>query len=481
MKRQTKSILTAAVICLVLVGVAGGLMRSDPNPSGDSEPAPETYLVNRPASEVETVTVVNEAGSYTVQKRPDGSYGVHDIPDAVVMMEYVDMLLDECSAISYAEVIDEKPGDLAQYGLDRPKASVEIRYSDDTGSKLLIGEMEPISGNCYGMEEGDPAVYLFEARRCIRFLMPVERFIDFIIIEPNESTDILGSLGDMTFGGSMLEQPVVLKRVSAESGEELLRQAVSFGAVTHMMTEPQLHEANQTELTKIGDSLLGLISEGVVAYNCSEEVLAEYGFDDPLLTIGFDYRNGAGREPQYILLKLSRLEDGTDIVTLDGEGIIYRIADVEFTGITYETLVSRWFLTPLLTDVAELEIQMQQESYRFETEGSGAKDLSVTLNGEDVDAAQYRKFYNLAVSAAADEAIAGPEPNLTGEPVMSIRFRYKDQKKPDDVMEFYEGQSRRLYVQVNGRCEFTMRNQYKLIVEDALKALKESRDFQVNW
>ena len=73
-----------------------------------------------------------------------------------------------------------------------------------------------------------------------------------------------------------------LKAVTADSDEELLRQAVSFGAVTHIITEPVLHEADPTALTTVADSLMGLLSEGVVAYNCTDETLAEYGFDDPL-------------------------------------------------------------------------------------------------------------------------------------------------------------------------------------------------------
>ena len=374
-----------------------------------------------------------------------------------------------------------------------PSSTVTITYDDGSSVQLLLGMEEPVSKGRYGMLAGGSQVVLLKGSRCIRFLMPVENYINYIIIEPNESTDVLRSLGDVRFGGSQFPEPVELKEITADSDEELLRQAVSFGAVTHIITEPVLHEADPSSLTMVADSLMGLLSEGVVAYNCTEEMLAEYGFDDPILTVEFDYKNQQEGGPEQIRLAMSRLEDGTNIVTrnavspphfgsADGEaGIIYKIADVAFTDVTYDSLVLRWFLSPLLADVKALEIETEGRLHRIETGGVKPKELTASMDGQELSPDLYRKFYNLVVSAAADGAILEEVPELDGEPVMEIRFLYEDESKPADVMKLYEGPLRKHYVEVNGVCEYTIREKYLSCVQEALAALPKGSNFSQDW
>lgn len=502
MNRMARNVIIAAAACLVLAGAAWFLLK----PSS-LEPVKETagnLLADKNWREVSEVFVENETGAYSVKKQGNG-YTVHDLPDSVVNMDYVAMLLDECSQISYEEMVEGGAKDLKTYGLDVPASTVTITYDDQSSVQLLLGMEEPVSKGRYAMLAGGSQVVLLKGSRCVRFLMPVEKYVDYIIIEPNESTDVLRSLGDVTFGGSQFPEPVELKAVTADSDEELLRQAVSFGAVTHIITEPVLHEADPTALTTVADSLMGLLSEGVVAYNCTDETLAEYGFDNPLLTITFDYKNQQESGPEQIRLAMSQMEDGTYIVTRDvvspphlgsadgvvspphsgsaegEEGIIYKIADVAFTGITYDSLVLRWFLSPLLADVKALEIETEGQLHRIETGGGKPKELTAVMDGQELDPEQYRKFYNLIVSAAADGAILEETPELTGEPVMVIRFLYEDESKQADVMKFYEGPLRKNYVEVNGVCEYTIREKYSSCVQEALAALPKGSNFSQDW
>lgn len=478
MNRMARNVMIALVVCIVLAGAAWFLLKpSPPEPEVNST---GNLLADKNWQEVREVSVANEAGTYTVKKENSG-YMVHDIPADAVNMDYVAMLLDESSQIAYEEVVEDGTGDLKTYGLDTPVSAVDITYEDDSSLQLFLGIEEPVSKGRYAMLAGGDKVVLLKGSRCVRFLMPVEKYINYIIIDPNESTDILRSLGDVTFGGSQLPEPVVLKEVTADSDEELLRQALSFGAVTHIITEPVVHEADPTGLTTMADSLMGLLSEGIVAYNATEEMLEEYGFYDPLLTVEFDYHNQEETGPEHILLKMSQMEDGTKIVTRNDEGIIYRIADVAFTEVTYDSLVLRWFLTPLLADVKILEIEADGQLYRIETSGLKPKELAAVMDGQDLDPELYRKFYNLVVSAAADGAILEESPELTKEPLMEIRFIYEDGLKPTDTLKLYEGPLRKNYVEVNGVCEYTIREKYAACVKDALMALPKGSNFSQDW
>lgn len=469
--------LIAAVVILILLGGAGWFLLKSPVPAEDSGERPLT-LVSRSPEEVQQVEVANSYGAYTVTCGEDG-WQVGDLPAGRINMEYVAMLLDECSEIRYLSVASEDVGRRAEFGLAEPEARVAVTYTDGSKETLLIGAKEPVSSGRYFMEEGGSEILLMKENRSIRFTMAVERYLDFIIIPPEATASILSELQDMRFSGASLAEPIELKAVLPER-EDLQTIGISFGSVTHLLMGDGVYEANPTKLLEIGEDLLGLISEGIVDYNCSEEELAAYGFDEPLLQIDFDYKNGKDAEVAPYRLRVSRL--GEDyIVTVNEEGIVYKILDLSFLHVTYEDLVLRWFVSPFISDVAALSVTMEGKEDRYLLSGETAKDIAVTHEGELVDEALFRSFYNLVTSAAFDGEMLSEEPELTGEPLAVIRYEYKKEGKPDDVIYLYEGELRRVYVEVNGICQFTMRENFLTVLKQAGEALLAGEPFGTDW
>ncbi|MEM1483505.1 DUF4340 domain-containing protein [Oscillospiraceae bacterium PP1C4] len=475
MAKPLRNLLITVLIIAVLGGGAWYLLKSPPLDAQTE--TTDIYLVQKQAADVAQVQVSNQNGDYTVIQQ-NGSCTVHDIPADVVNTDYVDMLLDECSNVYYQSVVNENPDDLSLYGLQQPTAEVYISYTDGTVLQLLFGAEEPLSGGRYFKTADSDAVLLMKNSRTIRFTMPVEKYINYIIIEPNQSTSILSAVQDIAFSGTQLPEPIVLKAV-LEDREEIKREASSFGAVTHLITSPVVHEADQTELITITESLLGLISEGVVDYNCTEEELAAYGFAKPALQVEFDYQNGKDAKVKHFNLKLAVL-DGGYIATLEGQGIVYKIADVAFTQVSYENLISRWFLSPFITDVKTLEISFDGETYAFDMESETSKELVVTQSGKELDSELFRKYYNLIVTAAA-EGDALTDVRLPAIPEMTVRFIYKDTTKTDDVMDIYAGDVRRAYVEVNGTCEFSIREKYVSCIKTATVNVVNGQIFSLEW
>lgn len=474
MSKHLRSLLIVFAIVVIFGMGAVFLLTTDRHP-----PVSDTtkYIVKMESSDVAEVRVQNEYGAYTVKQGSDG-ITVHDLPPELVNMDYVAMLLDECSKIEYSEKISVDSEDLKQFGLDDPTASVDISFNDGGKISLFLGMNEQISGGRYFRTSESNDVYIMKNNRTIRFTMSVKNYINYVIIEPNKSTSILSAVQDITFSGSQLPQPIVLKAV-LEDREDIKLLASSFGAVTHLITQPQLHEADQTELIRITESLLGLISEGVVDYNCTQEELAAYGFDNPVLQVEFDYKNGRDAQTEHHVLRLSKLEDDY-IATLDDWGVVYKIAPVDFTTVSYEKLILRWFASPFITDVKRLEVTLQEDTYSFGIEGENAKNIAADLNGALLDSDLFRKYYNLIVSAAGDEKL----PSTTtpqGKPVVSIRFVYKDSNKNDDLIEFYHDEIRRVLVSVNGICEFKMRDKYIETIRQATVNLAKGQSFASEW
>lgn len=470
-------LLAAMVILLVALGGASlWVLSSSAQPQEKSDPA--ILLSHREPSEVSSVQVENSHGSYTYTRTQEG-FRLHDLPLQRVNQEYVAMLLDESSRVECLKSVTRDLSQLSNYGLADPEARVTVSYDGGRSLCLLIGTQEPISGGRYCMEAEGDQVFIMKNNRTIRFTMPVEKYLDYIIIPPEESTSVLSVLQDMTFSGTSLPAPIRLRAVLPQR-EDTQLEALSFGAVTHLVEGPVLHEANSTALIQIAEDLLGLISEGVVDYNCTQEELEAYGFDQPWLQLDFDYKNGPDAPVNPYSLRVSPWEDGY-IVTVNDDGIVYRILDLSFLHPTYEDLTLRWFYSPFLTDLSAVELTRGGETTRFDLSGDHAKDLSVACGGQQVDAESFRSFFRLLTSAAADGPLAQNFVTAETAPLLTVRYLYRNPDKSDDTLSLYPGPTRRLCVETNGAREFTMRENFLTVCSAGLDALLTGTSFSTDW
>jgi hypothetical protein len=135
-------------------------------------PSPENNnpltLRDSKASDIKTASIQNKYGTFNIAAE-DGGYTSDDIPPAILDIQEFYDLMTYCAAVNVKQVVDEAPGDLSLYGLDKPEASVDVVYSDDSELKFYIGNQERITGNYYCSVEGKSAVYLMEAQRCSAF------------------------------------------------------------------------------------------------------------------------------------------------------------------------------------------------------------------------------------------------------------------------------------------------------------------------
>ncbi len=479
MTKPLRSVLLILLFVVLLSGLAFWLL----SPPADEQPinTEESLILTTSPENLLNVAVQNPNGSYTMNLT-DGQVELEDIPTHLINYDHAAMLIDECTNISYEQLVSEAPEDLSIYGLENPMATVRISYTDNTGMTLLVGNQESVSDGHYVMVEGSPEVYLFSSGRMVRFLGEVTQFIDYVIIPPNESPSLISCIGDITISGQNLPQELVIKAVEGDD-EQLLTDALSFGAVTHMITSPTPHEVDPTYLTLFAESLLGLISEGVVDYNCTTEELSQYGFDSPLLEIEFDVRKSTTDPYQSSVLRLSQLPDGSPIVTVDDDGVVYRILDnLDFADVSYDKLVLRWFLSPLITEISQIELSVGGQEYLYELLGDTTQELSVTCNGVAVDTQQFRQLYTLLVSAAGEGMLHQSIEPPNSLPTFSLSYVYKNPQKPNDVLQLYPSENlRRELVEINGICEFEMQQGYAQAVEAAALALLEGKDVITDW
>jgi hypothetical protein len=477
MKRAVLVFSLLSLLLLILAFAAPAL--------GKAEKRPASKLLSaRTIDEIEELRISNQYDSYTVYQE-EGGFIISGLPMENVNAEYLFMLLDESARVEYRELVTrmEQPAAaaLAPFGLDAPLARVDIHYASGESLGLVFGSAEPVSGGQYFMalqSGGNEAVYLMDHSRVVRFLQPLKRFINFEIVPFRNFPSPLSSIKNLVLSGRAFPRPVVIREVRADNEAEM-REAASFGAATHLIRSPHLHEIDQKEAVEVFGSLSGLLNIDVLDYNCDDAALAAYGFDDPLVTAEYDFQQDSNSEPLRIVLRAA-LYRGDYIVVRDGQRIVHRIEKEPFLATSYEKLAMRWFLTPFITDVRSIVVRNGEGERRFELSGEDNRSLAAELDGKALDMGLFRKFYTLLISASNDglllENIAPGKP-----PALSITFFYRDPLKAPDTMEFSPGSLRRLYVTVNGVTEFACLERYAQTLQTALAALAIGENFAVDW
>lgn len=478
MAKQKTLILAGSIIILLLAAAAAFLLKAEPANTDKKDKDEIFYLQKRDMMEVSYISVENEHGFYDVRQQ-GGGFTLYDIPAELVNGEYLQLLLDETSKIAVKEKAADDPEDLSIYGLDQPKTTVTVDYTDNTSVKLLLGQEEPLSDGVYVKLEGDKSVYLMPRSYTIRFTMPVENFIQYEITPTRKEASALGVMRDVTFGGAALPQPIVIQWVD-EKNKVQMREAASFGVSTHLIRSPGFHELDQSAAAEVFQSMLGIVSEGIIAYNCDAAKIASYGFGQPYLTADFTIVNGKDAVPEEYHLKVVKQNDGSLIMTCNNNGVIYKIRNVAFTKVSYDKLAMRWFLTPFITDLENMTVTTPDSKMTFVFTGNKNKDLAVALDGKKLDMELFRSYYRLVTSACNDGSPRTKEVPK-GAPVLTVVYDYKDAQKPNDVMKLYEKDSRSVFVEINGIIEFTMKRSYLDRVLEAEEAVRSGSEIQENW
>jgi hypothetical protein len=176
------------------------------------------------------------------------------------------------------------------------------------------------------------------------------------------------------------------------------------------------------------------------------------------------------------------------LLVRDDQQVVHRIENKAFISTSYEKLVSRWFLTPFITDLESIRIELGpdagqragQTNFVIRLSGEDNRSLKASLNGRPLDIGLFRKFYRLLISASNDGVLL-ERPVREGPPLLTATFAYRDRNKKDDAMIFSRGSLRRLNVAVNGVTEFSVLERYLGVSAAALEALAEGGDFSTDW
>lgn len=474
MKRQVRLVLT--VFCIALLLSAAILVLNATEKEFDNG---IVVFRESPPTDVLAVSISNQYGKMMVEYI-DGGYTAGDIPiDLVDMERFVEMMTHSGAVYAVNSISD--PIDLADYGLDSDVSNVEIEYNDGQSIKIIIGNPEPVSDGYYCRVEGEEGVYLFEEKQVHAYLQPQKYYISHFVTPqiPTQSQSSLGHVLAVEFEGGALEEPVRLTPV-IEGDEKVMLDALSYGSATHLIdVGGKNYRVDQKYATEIFDSIVGMTATDIIGYNLSDQEMRDFGFDQPDMRVQFDFIQTPNTEPSAYSLSLLN-KNGVFYVDCNDRGVIYEIAQPYFYTAEREKFPVRWFFSPLIFDLDELEITLDGKTHLFEVTGSTISDLEVRYNNEKFDIDRFRKLYQLVTSAAHDNSMV-EQVTPAGEPLIRITYRYRNEDKKPDVLTLYPAESRRHYAEVNDVTRFTIKEQFYARVTQALNVLETDQEFELDW
>lgn len=508
MKKQMKSLIIGLVCVLALVGVLVALMvmpeKEEPASSSTVSAAPSTTveLLALSMDDVARIDVKNtESYSFEADPKAENEWIIKELEGLPkVKNAYAMMVLNACS-IKAQDTIEENAADLAAYGLAKPVSTVTVTLKDGTKHTVEIGNEAP-GGSAYTYLKmgGDNTVYVVNTSDVKRFLQVKSDYINTELFTL-ASTEAVPTIMKMEISGAAHEN--VIKIEPAESMVDETTTSTSdsrIGFSTHVITEPKLRDISITAFTDFVESLFYTTVESIEAYNVTDADLAQYGLDNPYVCVRASYQEtvtdaatgAASTKNGYINFRASEMAaDGTFYLMYDEVPVVYKayINDPEskltydWLNAKYKDIVSRLFILPVINGLDTVTVEIPDGEYVFDLtlvgEGTDDQKLNVHYNGKALDEKVFKKFYQVLIGATAEDVIV--EEVSVGEPLATFTYKYVDKTHADDVISFYEGPARQVYVSINGDVEFTTRSIYIDKVYDSVAKVIENIEVNPNW
>ena len=506
MGKTAKKALIAGGICLVLAIAAVILLLTAPKKEQESSSetsvsqSQEIQITSKAADNVQSITVKNEHGSFTFNRKTRGSAN----DDGTVAASYywtseellgvgqsdsaVRSFITGFAALTANSVVEENAEDLDKYGLKSSRATVSITFDDGTKTELFFGIDNPTNTSTVYFREGD-RVMLTYASGVSGAFKDIKDYANLLITK---------SLGDdeqvdyITIERKDLSEPVEIRYMSELEAARDDENYVVSTLNTHRFTSPYNAEINVSKGGTLVGGVCGLTMKECAYLEANAENLAKCGLDDPFCTVKFSY----GGEERVLLLgdkaKQVVSESSADTPQLY-EVTGYYATLVGVPGIfVITTQAAPWYdfnpadfisarpLSPYIYGCESVEISVSGRVYSFVIDKEGKTAL---LDEKTLDGENFRKFFEQLVGSIGEEVYTG---DVDGELVVTVKFTYTDDYAKlygakENTLSFYESGEYKNIVALDGKPVFKVRSVYTERLVENIQKLIDGEDVNIVW
>ena len=468
MAGKKKMLFSLCAALLILTAALVFLLHSKEKEEKPEASGGTCMLTDFEAEEINRISIENKEGNYSIAK--DGKEWVlTGYEDYKIEEDSLETAVRNLLSIS-ADIIFEEPFDRKAYGLEEPEAKVNIRGSFGE-TTLYLGSFNEGTSSWYVCKEGQDG--LFSIGKGIGDWMVYSPFVyfDTILIPPIEpqTERMTERLTGIVVERPDLEEP--LRITVAEEPAQAYTSSYELTSPVHVKTS--LKAMNE----EIG-SLLGFSADSVKGWYQETEAAA-YGMDRPamVMTVSHD-----GVTDTFTIGAAAG--EGTDrYMICSNSKLLYTIAEdkLVFLHASADDLFFELALLPDINKVQQVSLKLGEEEFLFlltrQEKGQDGEELTVTVNGQEVDASDFRSFYSFLLEVDIEKINTDVH---EGNPVMRIDYIYQD--GTGDTVEAYPLEdARRMGVVVNGEPEFEGRIAYLDKVRTELIHLLTGEEIDTNW
>ncbi|HTA43121.1 MAG TPA: DUF4340 domain-containing protein [Bryobacteraceae bacterium] len=151
-------LLTAVAVLAVLGGLVWWSNKHPQTASSSSTPAnPKIIAVDQ--KQIEDIRLVKQGTDPIELAKLADSWEIAKPMPMHADQDAANSLASSLSTLNADRLIDEKPSDLKQFGLDMPTAEVDVTLKGGKTDKLLLGADTPAATGTYAKLENDPKIY----------------------------------------------------------------------------------------------------------------------------------------------------------------------------------------------------------------------------------------------------------------------------------------------------------------------------------
>ena len=155
--------LLVAVVCLAAIG--GGVYLTNKHKADEAKNPPKTgkeppKVISIPDDQFKEIKIAKTGGDTTIVSKTGDKWSI-TMPKALAAdQDAVTSMVTSLGALTADRVVDEKPGDLAPFGLTTPKEQVTITKKDGKTTTLDVGDDSPVGSGAFAKLEGDTRVFV---------------------------------------------------------------------------------------------------------------------------------------------------------------------------------------------------------------------------------------------------------------------------------------------------------------------------------
>jgi uncharacterized protein DUF4340 len=228
---KSRNLLIAAVVLAALSGVVWWTKRHPQSTDTAATPAPPK-LADINAAQIKEIDLAKKDGTKLSIQHQNGKWSITSPEALPTDQDAANSLGGSLSPVTADSVVEDKPSNVSQYGLNTPSLTVTVREINGKSTQIYFGDDVPAGSLVYARVGSDPKVYAVSSSTKTSLDKSANDLRDkrLLTFDSNQLTriEVASAKSDVEFGKNNQNEWQILKpqpaRADSFEVEELLRK-----------------------------------------------------------------------------------------------------------------------------------------------------------------------------------------------------------------------------------------------------------------